>query len=269
MPTRKSPEETTNQSTFSYTPLLVSLLVISAFVNGMFINKFKTMEKAQVAVTPAAPQAPQAPETPTITMDTLKGLFTSENITFGNKNSKNIFVEVADPSCPYCSIAGGLNPDLNKQAGQQFLLKDQGGTYVPPVPEMKKLLDEGKAAFVWIYTNGHNNGEMGAKALYCAHDNGKFWNAHDKLMSAEGYALLNDVVRNDKTKSQELATFLADVMDPTEMKKCLDSGKYDTRLTQNSATATKIGVRGTPGFYINTTSFAGAYSWDAMKSAVK
>lgn len=77
-----------------------------------------------------------------------------------------------------------------------------GGTYVAPVPEMKRLVDEGKAAFVFIYTNGHGNGEMGTKAMYCAHEKGNFWPVHDKLMSSEGYGLLNDVVKNDKTKSK-------------------------------------------------------------------
>lgn len=235
-------------------------------MNGLFINKFQTLSKAQA---PTAPTAPQAPEAPQVTTDTLKGLFNDKNITFGDKNSKNILVEVADPSCPYCSIAAGHNAALNQQAGAQFALKENGGTYVPPVPAMKKLLDEGKAAFVWIYTNGHNNGEMGTKALFCAHEKGKFWMVHDKLMSTEGYELLNNVVRNDKTKSQELATFLADVFDATSMKSCLDSGKYDQRLVENSTTARSLGVRGTPGFFVNTTNFAGAYSWTDMEAAVK
>ena len=199
---------------------------------------------------------------------------------FGNKNSKNLIVEVADPSCPYCHIAGGHNPELNKQAGSQFLLESDGGSYIPPVPKIKELVDSGKAAFVWIYTPGHGNGEMGTKALYCANEKGKFWQVHDLLMNSKGYELLNGadikgapttgpIVKNDKTKSGELASFLAGVLNPSEMKKCLDSGKYDSKLAQDTSVASALGVHGTPGFFVNTTNFSGAYSWKDMASALK
>ncbi|MEK7092073.1 MAG: thioredoxin domain-containing protein, partial [Patescibacteria group bacterium] len=133
----------------------------------------------------------------------------------------------------------------------------------------KKLVDEGKAAFVWIYTNGHGSGEMGTKAMYCAHEKGQFWPVHDKLMTNDGYNLLNNTVKNDKTKSADIATFLSDATDRDDLQKCLESGKYDAKIQEDTATAASIGVNGTPGFYINATNFAGAYSWTDMKSAVK
>ncbi len=221
-------------------------------------------QPSQPATAAAQPQAPT-----TVTLDTIKALFNSKNIVFGDKNSKNLLVEVADPSCPYCHVASGHNASLNKQMGSQFTLVSDGGSYIPPVPEMKKLVDSGKAAFVWIYTPGHGNGEMGTKALYCANEKGKFWEVHDKLMSSEGYDLLNTQVKNDKSKSQEVANFLSDVFNTADMKACLDSGKYDAKLTEDIATARSLGVNGTPGFYINTSNFAGAYSWKDMQSSVQ
>ena len=53
---------------------------------------------------------------------------------FGKKDSKILFVEFSDPSCPFCHVAAGKNPELNKQAGAQFTMEKDGGTYVPPVP---------------------------------------------------------------------------------------------------------------------------------------
>ena len=134
------------------------------------------------------------------------------------------------------------------------------------VPEMKKLVDQGKADFVWIYSPGHGNGEMAAKALYCAFDQGKFWQAHDLLMSVKGYDLINNQIKNDSTKSQQMAEFLAGAVNSKELKSCLDGGKYDARLGEDSALASSLGVRGTPGFFLNTTNFAGAYNWTEMKS---
>lgn len=255
--------------------VLVISLVIAAFFLGYLTNRIATLEKNTLGTTTvntvtqqqAAPQ-PQA-QAPTVTIDTIKSLFNKNNLVLGNKNSKNLFVEIADPSCPYCHVAAGQNPELNKQVGAQFTLVADGGTYIPPVIEMKKLVDEGKAALIYIYSPGHGNGEMGVKAMYCANEKGKFWPVHDKLMSNSGYSLLNDSVKNDKAKSGELANFLADVSDANDMKNCLESGKYDAKLQEDTSTARSLGVNGTPGFFINTTNFAGAYSWKDMQSAVK
>src|SRR3989338_7556255 len=160
----------------------------------------------------------------------------------------------------------GKNPSLNLQLGPQFKLVSDGGSYVPPLPEMRKLVDAKKASLVWIYTSGHGNGEMGTKALYCAFEKGRFWQVEDLLLTKDGYDLLNNNVKNDKSKSGVLAQFLRKAMDPTEMKKCLDSGKYDDRLQADTSVASNLGVSGTPGFFINATRFACAYSYDAMKS---
>jgi len=218
----------------------------------------------------AAPtDAPQQPQQPPVTINQIKALFNNKNLVLGNKNSKNLLVEIADPSCPYCHVVAGQNPELNKQAGPQFTMVADGGTYIPPVPEIKKLVDQEKAAFVYIYANGHGSGEMGAKALYCANEQGKFWEVHNLLMGNAGYNLMNNDVGNDKTKSQELVDFLSSAADSGKLKQCLDSGKYDKKLTEDMAIAASLGFRGTPDFYINATNFAGAQNWENMKSAIK
>ena len=204
----------------------------------------------------------------TVTKEQIVALFNKDGvIKFGDSSKKALLVEFSDPSCPYCHIAGGLDPELNQSAGAQFMLTSQGGTYIAPVEEMRKLVDSGQAGFAWVYTNGHGNGEMGTKAMYCGYEKGKFWEVHDLLMNNAGYTLLNTTVQNDKTKSQVVADFLKSAVDPSFMKSCLDSGKYDSKLNEDIAVATSFGVSGTPGFFINQTNFAGAYSWTDMKSA--
>ncbi len=228
-------------------------------------------KRNNVSPTPAPSQANQ-PQPPTITLNLIKDTFNKAFIKFGDANKKIIAIEISDPSCPYCQIAGGQNSELNKQAGDRFKLVSDGGTYVAPVPEFKKLADSGKASFVYLYFPGHGNGEMGTKAMYCAYDMGKFWQVHDLLMSSKGYDLLNNSVKNDKTKSGELAAFLAPVIDSSTMKACLDSGKYDSRLKEDMALTNALGMgtilTGTPGFYINTKPFNGAYNFKDMESIV-
>src|SRR5690606_8342405 len=106
---------------------------------------------------------------------------------------------------PYCHIAAGKNGELNKSAGAQFTLVADGGSYIAPVPEFRKLVDEGKAAYTYVYTNGHGNGRVAAQALYCANEQGKFWEVHDLLFSATGYSIINDTVKNDISKAGQMA----------------------------------------------------------------
>lgn len=246
--------------------ILLGCLIISGTLAYVSARGVKTIGQAGSATTDQAAKQPDAVK---VDLDQIKALFTDKNIMFGKKDSKVLFVEFSDPSCPFCHVAAGKNPELNKQAGAQFTMEKDGGTYLPPVPEMKKLVDSGKAAFVWLYANGHGNGELATKALYCAKEKGKFWEAHDLLMSAAGYDLVNNTVKNDTAKAGEMADFLKSATKADDMKKCLESGKYDDRIAGDMAIAQQIGFKGTPSFFVNTTNFAGAYSYKDMASAVE
>lgn len=259
-------------------PVLLVLTIGLAFMVGILWEKVSSLEKG--GTTSAATTTTGAqPAATNVTLDTIKGLFSKDVIKFGDASRKVLFVEIADPSCPYCHAAAGLDPEVSKVMGAQFTLVSQGGTYDPPVAEMRKLVDSGQASYTYIYYPGHGNGEMGMKALYCANEKGKFWQANDLLMSQAGYQIMNGydenqkpvttpVVGNDKTKSAVMADFLKSAVDPSFLKSCLDSGKYDAQLTSDQALATSLGIQGTPGFFVNATSFPGAYSWTDMKSAV-
>ncbi len=242
--------------------LLAGVIVAASIVWG----GYSTKQAAIPTVTDTT--QPKKDGEVTVTQDQVKALFNDKNLAFGNKDSKILFVEFSDPSCPYCNIAAGKNPNLNKQAGAQFTMAKDGGTYIPPVPEMKKMVDAGKAAFVWIYANGHGNGELATKALYCAGEKKKFWEAHDLLMSEAGYKLLNETVKNDLSKASVMADFLKSAVSANDMTACLTSGKYDSRLTDDMAIAKQFGFAGTPSFFVNTTHFGGAYSFKDMQSAV-
>ncbi len=250
------------------------LLVIAAFVLGSLVTENRYLKAGGGAQTaaPAAAQpaaAGQQPAQPSVSLDQVKKLFTEgNNIKFGDEKRKVLFVEISDPSCPFCHIAAGLNSELNKQVGERFTLVKDGGSYVAPVPEMRKLVDAGKASFVTLYSPGHGNGELGTKAMYCAYEKGKFWQVHDLLMTNAGYNLLNNDVKNDKANAGKLADFLKGAVDSAFLKSCLESGKYDARIASDTQLAASYGAQGTPGFYVNNTFFAGAYAWGDLKSAV-
>ncbi|MDD2766801.1 MAG: DsbA family protein [Candidatus Moranbacteria bacterium] len=270
-----SQEEKQKGKKFGSDALLLSgaVLLTGLIIAGSVILGTEKLSKVLANLSISAPKADigtqqQQPDEPTVTMDQIQGLFNGKNITFGKKNAKVVFVEFSDPSCPYCNIAAGQNPNLNKSAGPQFTMVKDGGKYVAPVPEMKKLVDAGKASFVWVYANGHGNGEMGTKALYCGFEKKKFWEVHDLLMSEAGYNLMNNDVKNDKSKAGVIAEFLKSAVKPGDMQSCLESGKYDGRIAEDSAIATTFGMSGTPKFFVNTENFKGAYSFTDMQSVV-
>ncbi len=247
-------------------PALLVITVGLAFLVGVLWQKVENLGKGGTTATTTTTQQ-QAAAKPKVDLAQIKDLFSKDVIKFGNADSKVLFVEASDPSCPYCHIAGGLNSALNTQVGPQFKLVKDGGTYVAPVLEMKKLVDEGKASFVWLYFNGHGNGELATKALYCAYEKGKFWEAHNLLMTEKGYDFINNTVKNDIEQSGKMVDFLKSA-NIEGLKACLDSGKYDDRLASDMALASSLGVSGTPGFFVNDTNFAGAYNYTDMESVV-
>lgn len=255
-------------------PALVILAIGLAFFSGTLWQKVKNLEKG----TSTGKTTDTTTAGAEVSLDTIKGLFDKDVIKFGDAKSKLVFVEMSDPSCPYCHIADGYDPEIAAGAGDRFKYVSSGGSYVPPGVEIEKLVKEGKASFVYIYYPGHGNGEMATKALYCANEQGKFWEVKKLIMSDAGYAIQNGsnasgkaasvIVGNDKTKSAEMAEFLKSAIDPSFMKSCLDSGKYDARLQSDQDLATSLNIQGTPSFYVNDTNFPGAYSYSDMKSVV-
>ena len=250
--------------------LYVMMGVITLFLIFITVKMFSLESKVnnttsqQIGTT----QQGQQPKKIEVKIDQVKKLFGKDYIHFGDANKKLLFVEVSDPSCPYCHVAGGKNNEVATQIGPNFQYQENGGAYIPPVPEIKKLVDEGKASFAYLYSNGHGSGTLAAQSLYCAFEKNKFWEVHDRLMTNEGYKLMNEVVANDKTKIPELVNFLSYVIDTDFLTQCLQSDKYKDSLARDEKLSPSIGYQGTPHFLVNTNMFQGAYSFKEMKTVV-
>lgn len=254
--------EQINKKNFVFYTFFTLLFVFSLFLYYKIENINKNVKEIKAKIEPQQ-QPPKE-----VNINDVKKLFSDGFIHFGNKNNKLLIVEVSDPSCPYCHIAGGKNPELAKQTGR-FQYVSDGGTYLPPLPEIKKLIDSEKASFVFLYSNGHGNGQIAAEALYCAYEKGKFWEVHDKLMTNEGYNIINEKVANDRSKAPVLAEFLSDVIDSNFLLQCLNSKKYEKYLIRDQQISPNLGFQGTPHFLINTKMFQGAYSYNDMKSEIE
>ncbi len=246
--------------------LLLILLIIVSFFAGYLFFKLRSTEQTKNLATATQPAQPAQVK---VSASQIKNLFTSGYIHFGDASRKVLFVEITDPSCPYCHVAGGRDPEVSKQVGTNFQYSTDGGTYTPPVPEMKKLVDQGAASLAIVYSPGHGNGQLGMQALYCANEKGKFWDVHDLLMNNAGYDLLNTKVQNDKNNIPQLVDFLSNAVDPSFLKDCLESGKYANTLNRDIQVGQSLGFQGTPQFFVNTTPFMGAYDWKQIQPSVQ
>ena len=252
--------------------LMVILLVVGAYFLGVYKTKTEFLEKGVANTVAQVGQQQEVAATPKpLDLAKVDALFAdTNNMVFGDRNSKLKFVEFSDTSCPFCHVAAGHNPSLAVQMNPRFATEKEGGSYVPPMLEIKKLVDQGKAAFLWLYTPGHGNGELGTLALYCANEQGKFWEAHDLLMNKDGYTLVNDKVKNDRAKIGDVTTFLKGVLDQNKLKTCMTSKKYENRVSGDPQVASSFGYGATPTFFINDKVVEGAASWtDSFQGIVE
>jgi len=91
-----------------------------------------------------------------------------------------------------------------------------------------------------------------ALAAECAHEQGYFWEYHDKLfaLAQEGQELLRSRL---KSVAAELG------LDSTQFESCLDSSKYLDEVQEDLAAGQGVGVTGTPAFLINGQLLVGAH----------
>jgi protein-disulfide isomerase len=104
----------------------------------------------------------------------------------------------------------------------------------------------------------HQNAMPAAKAAMAAHLQGKFWEMHDKLF-ANQQAL--DAASLEKY-AQEIG------LNMNQFKAALDSNKFEAQLNADMAESSRVGVNGTPSFFINGRSVVGAQPIEAFKRII-
>ncbi|AKU91075.1 DsbA family protein [Vulgatibacter incomptus] len=153
----------------------------------------------------------------------------------GSKDAKVTIIEVSDFQCPFCNRVG---------------------------PTVKQIEDAyGKdVRFVWANNplGFHPNAMPAAEAAYAAHEQGKFWEMHDKLFANQS-ALTRE---NFEKFAQELG------LDMAKFKAAIDSGKFKGQIEKEQALYTSRGARGTPGFFINGRLVSGAQPFDNFKRVI-
>ena len=111
----------------------------------------------------------------------------------------------------------------------------------------QNYVDTGKVNFVFMDLAFLGmDSPKAAQASYCAKDQGKYWEYHDQLYTAQ-----ESQIDNGWANSQRLKAFAFSLdLDMELFDSCLDSGKYAKRVQYNIAEAKKLGASGTPTFFI-------------------
>jgi len=155
----------------------------------------------------------------------------------GPANAPVTLIEASDFHCPFC---GRASPTIDQ------LMKNY----------------QGKIRRVWLHfpLTMHRGADRTHEASECAHEQGKFWEYKSKLFSQTG-----------KFKTDEALIQAAGEtgLDAKKFEACLKSDRYKAKVQQNIEQGKKLGVRGTPNFFVNGQKISGARPYQDFDNAVK
>jgi protein-disulfide isomerase len=144
-------------------------------------------------------------------------------------------VEFSDFQCPFCGRAE---------------------------PTMKKLLDDYPGQVRLYFKHDplpfHQDAPLASQAALAASAQGKFWEMHDKLFANQ-----------TALKRPELEKYAQELgLDMAKFKQALDTNAYKGRIDADTALAGRVGVTGTPAFFLNGRLISGAMPYATFKTMV-
>lgn len=147
----------------------------------------------------------------------------------GSGSASTYVIEFGDYQCPFC---------------ERFFQQTE-----PQI--VKNYVDTGKARFYFIDFQflGPDSQTLGQGA-WCANDQGKYYDYHDYVYSHQGEEN-SGWATPDKVKT--LAKSITG-LDTNKFNSCLDSKKYESRVTELTQLGQSAGVTGTPTTFIGNPS---------------
>ena len=104
----------------------------------------------------------------------------------------------------------------------------------------------------------HQNAMPAALAAMAANEQGKFWQYHDKLFANQQKLSRDDFIKHAKDLNLDVAQFT----------KSMDDAKFKTQIQADIAEAGKLGVTGTPAFFVNGHFLNGAQPFPAFAKMI-
>jgi protein-disulfide isomerase len=130
----------------------------------------------------------------------------------------------------------------------------------PTVEQVLKKYD-GKIRFVYKdfpLDSLHPQARAAAEAARCAGEQGKYWEFHGKVYEGPADA-----------SASTMLVYANDIgLDVGKFEACRSTRKYQTQVQADVAEGTKLGVNGTPGFFINGRFLSGAQPLEAFSKII-
>jgi len=145
-------------------------------------------------------------------------------------------VEFSDFHCPFCRQVLSTLARLESQYGDKIKLVFRDFPIESLHPEAAKAHE----------------------AARCANEQGKFWAYHDKLFASPPKSNPEILKGLAKEVGLEMARF----------ENCFDSGKYQAIVKKDIEEGNRLGVTGTPAFFINGRLISGAQPFDAFARVI-
>ena len=155
----------------------------------------------------------------------------------GNLQSPLTLVEFGDFECPACGLSETAARQIRARYGDRI-------RFVFRQFPLRKI---------------HPQAEKAAEASECAGQQGKFWEAVEKLY-AEQADLSGDAL---KRYAAELG------LDQNQFNQCLDSGEMASRVSQDLADGHALGVRATPSFFIGQKMIEGPMEFEHFSQLIE
>lgn len=155
----------------------------------------------------------------------------------GSAEAPVTLVEFSDFHCPFCRR---VQPTLN-----QLLER---------YPQKVKLVFRD-----FPLDQLHPNARRAAEAARCAHDQQLFWGYHDLLFN-----------HAPKASPDDLETYAGQAgLDVNQFQACLSEGVYQTAVQQDFLEGSKLGITGTPMFFINGRPLSGNLPLERFVQAIE
>jgi protein-disulfide isomerase len=154
----------------------------------------------------------------------------------GSRDAEVMVVEFADYECPYCEKVNPYMQQLRKEYGDKvaIVFKDF------PLPM-------------------HHKAQKAAEAARCAGEQGKFWEYHDVLFNSGGALGVPQL--------KEHARVLK--LNGEQFDQCLDNGEMAAVVNKDLEEGKRLGLTGTPSFFVNGHFFSGAVEYGLVKQMVE
>ena len=152
----------------------------------------------------------------------------------GNKDAPVVVVEFADYQCPYCQRVHPELDQLRKEFGNKVAIAYKDF----PLPM-------------------HPYAMKAAEAARCAGMQGKFWEFHDILFTDKKLE-----VKDLKEQARLLH------LDGDRFDSCLDSGQTAGSVERDAEEGRRLGLTGTPSFFVNGHFSSGALSYATLRDMV-